>query len=148
MKYLYSKKVMDHFLHPKNMGRMKNADGMGIAGNPVCGDIMYLYIKVKDNKIVDIKFETLGCPVAIAVSSVLTDLAKGKTLEEALKIDNKDILKVLGDVPPIKMHCSILGDDALHEAIYDYYKKHNKQIPEWLEKKHQQIVKRNKEEHH
>jgi nitrogen fixation NifU-like protein len=136
---LYSKEVMKYFKHPKNVGTIKNPDGIGRVGNMTCGDIMELYIKVKDNKIVDIKFQTFGCVVALAVSSMLTEIAKGKTIEEALKITNKDILKKSGPVPPIKVHCSFLAADALYEAIYDYLSKSKKTIPTSLKKEHERI---------
>jgi len=123
MENLYSKKVMQHFKNPKNMGEMKNADGVGEVGNPVCGDIMRVYIKVKNNKIEDIKFQTMGCIAAIATSSMVTELAKGKTLEEAKKITNKDVAESLGNLPPIKMHCSNLAANALRKAIEDYEEK-------------------------
>ncbi len=116
----YSNKVIDHFRNPHNMGRLQNPDGVGEAGNPVCGDIMKLYIKVKDDRIVDIKFETLGCAAAIATSSIITDIAKNKTLDEALKITNKDVADSLGDLPPVKMHCSNLSAEALKNAIKNY----------------------------
>lgn len=122
----YSKKLLDHFFHPKNMGKIDDVDGVGTAGNPMCGDVLQLYIKVKDNIITDIKFETLGCPAAIAVSSVLTEMAKGKTIEEALKIKSEDIVKELGGVPPYKIHCSVLGAEALKVAIEDYKKRQEK----------------------
>jgi len=137
---LYSKEVMKYFKHPKNVGTIKNPDGIGRVGNMTCGDIMELYIKVKDNKIVDIKFQTFGCVVALAVSSMLTEIAKGKTIEEALKITNKDILKKSGPVPPIKIHCSFLAADALYEAIYNYLSKSKKTIPSNLKKEHERIL--------
>ena len=114
---------MSHFQNPKNQGSIKHADGIGEAGNPICGDVMKIYIKVKDNKIKDIKFETLGCGVAIANSSILTEIAKGKSLVDANKVTNRDILKVLGDVPNPKIHCSMLAVEALRNAIKDYKKK-------------------------
>lgn len=117
---------MEHFLHPKNMGEMKNADGVGTVGNPVCGDLMTIYIKIKDNVIEDVKFKTFGCAAAIATSSMITELAKGKTIEEALKITRKDIADSLDGLPPIKMHCSNLAADGLHEAIEDYLSKKEK----------------------
>ncbi len=122
---MYSKKVMEHFRNPHNMGEIKDADGIGTVGNPVCGDLMTIYIKVKDNKIEDIKFKTFGCAAAIATSSMITDLAKGKTIDEALKITRDSVAKNLDGLPPIKMHCSNLAADALHEAIKDYKKKQN-----------------------
>jgi len=124
MTNMYSKKVMDLFLHPHNMGKMENPDGIGKVGNPVCGDVMYLYIKVKDNRIEDIKFQTFGCAAAIATSSMITDLAKGKTLDEALNITKDNVASELKGLPSIKMHCSNLAVDALHAAIEDYKKRH------------------------
>jgi len=146
----YSKKVMQYFMHPKNVGEIKNADGIGKVGNILCGDVMWVYIKVGKNKkgeeiIKDIKFKTLGCGAAIATSSVVTKLAKGKTLKEATKITNKDIVKVLGSLPPIKYHCSLLAEQALTEAIYLYLKKTKKQIPKVLEAKHKKALKAEKE---
>ncbi len=127
---LYSKKVMQHFIHPRNLGKIKNPDGVGNVGNPVCGDIMTVYIKVKKEKekkiISDIKFETLGCVAAIAASSMLTEIAKGKTLDQAVKITRNDIADELEGLPPIKMHCSNLAADALREAIKDYERKRAK----------------------
>lgn len=123
---MYSEKVIEHFRNPRNMGEIKNADGVGTVGNPVCGDLMTIYIKVKDNKIVDIKFKTFGCAAAIATSSMITELAKGKTLEEAEKITRDDVANELEGLPPIKMHCSNLAADALKAAIKDYRKKKTK----------------------
>ena len=123
----YNEKVMQHFMNPQNVGDIKDADGIGEVGNPVCGDMMTFYIKVKDNKLEDVKFKTFGCGAAIAVSSMVSQIAKGKTLEEALKITNKDVAEELGGLPKNKMHCSNLGADALHAAIKDYIKKHPKQ---------------------
>ena len=120
---MYSEKVMEHFRNPRNMGEIKDADGVGTVGNPVCGDMMTIYIKVKDNRIEDIKFKTFGCGAAIATSSMITELAKGKTLEEALKITRKDVADALEGLPPVKMHCSNLAADALKAAIEDYYRK-------------------------
>jgi len=126
MNKMYSDKVLKHFRNPHNLGGMDNPDGVGQVGNPICGDIMKLYIKVKDNKIKDIKFETLGCGAAIATSSMITDLAKGKTLEKAFKITRNDVAGSLDGLPPIKMHCSNLATDALHKAIEDYKDKQKK----------------------
>ncbi len=120
---MYSKKVMEHFQKPHNMGEMKNPDGVGTVGNPVCGDVMKIFIKVKDNKIADIKFQTYGCAAAIATSSMITDLAKGKTLEEAEKISRKNVSDALEGLPPVKEHCSNLAADGLKAAIEDYRKK-------------------------
>jgi nitrogen fixation protein NifU and related proteins len=122
----YNEKVMQHFMNPHNVGEIENADGVGQVGNPVCGDMMTFNIKVKDNIIEDVKFKTFGCGAAIAVSSMVSDIAKGKTLEEALKITNKDVAEELGGLPKNKMHCSNLGADALHSAIKDYQKKNKK----------------------
>jgi nitrogen fixation NifU-like protein len=119
-KGLYSEKVMDHFQNPRNVGEIKDADGVGEIGNPVCGDIMKLYIKVKDNRIADAKFKTFGCGAAIATSSMITELVKGKTMEEAEKISRDTVAEALDGLPPVKMHCSNLAADALHKAIEDY----------------------------
>jgi len=121
--FMYSKKVMEHFMSPRNVGEIKDADGIGEIGNPVCGDMMTFYIKVKDNKIDDVKFKTFGCGAAIAVSSMVSEMAKGKTLDEALKISNKNVAKELGGLPKNKLHCSNLGADALHRAIENYKEK-------------------------
>ncbi len=117
---MYSEKVLKHFKDPKNVGEMKDADGMGTVGNPVCGDMMSMYIKVKDDTIEDISFRTFGCGAAIATSSMTTELAKGKTLDEALNITRNDVAEALDGLPPVKMHCSNLAADALHEAIKNY----------------------------
>jgi nitrogen fixation NifU-like protein len=120
---MYTEKVMEHFKNPRNMGEIPDADGVGTVGNPVCGDLMTIYIKVKDNRLADIKFKTFGCGSAIATSSMITELAKGKTLEEGLKITRANVADSLGGLPPVKMHCSNLAADALHAAIEDYYKR-------------------------
>ncbi|MBA7502226.1 Iron-sulfur cluster assembly scaffold protein IscU [subsurface metagenome] len=120
---MYSEKVMDHFRNPRNIGEIPDADGVGTVGNPVCGDLMTVYIKVEDATLKDIKFKTFGCGAAVATSSMITELAKGKTIEEALKITRSDVADSLGGLPPIKMHCSNLAADALHAAINDYLKK-------------------------
>ena len=117
---MYSKTVMDHFRSPRNVGTIDNANGVGEVGNPMCGDIMTVYLNVEDEHIRDIKFQTFGCGAAIAVSSMLTELAKGKSIEEAKKITNKDVAKALDGLPKNKLHCSNLGADALHMAIKDY----------------------------
>ncbi|TEU05585.1 Fe-S cluster assembly scaffold protein NifU [Candidatus Bathyarchaeota archaeon] len=119
---MYSEKVMEHFRNPRNMGEIPDADGVGTVGNPVCGDMMTVYIKVKDNRIDDIKFKTFGCGAAIATSSMVTELAKGKTLEEAKKIGRSDVADSLGGLPKVKMHCSNLAADALRVAIEEYEK--------------------------
>ena len=123
---VYSKKVMEHFMNPKNVGVIENPDGYGKVGNPVCGDLMEIYIKVKDDIITDIKFKTFGCGSAIATSSMVTELAKGKNVNEAIKITRKDVADELDGLPPQKMHCSNLAADALQEAIKDYKNKKNK----------------------
>ncbi len=120
---MYSKEVMDHFTNPRNVGEMADADGVGVQGNPICGDAMKIFIKVKDDKIVDAKFQTFGCGAAIAVSSIVTEMVKGKTLDEALTISKDIVAEALGGLPPQKMHCSNLGADALHKAIEDYKQK-------------------------
>ena len=116
----YSEKVIELFHNPKNMGEMENPDAVGEVGNPSCGDVMKIYLKIKDNKIEDIMFQTMGCIAAIATSCMIAELAKGKTLEEAKKITNKDVAESLGNLPPIKMHCSNLAADALKRAIENY----------------------------
>lgn len=126
MSDMYTEKVLDHFRNPRNMGEMKDADGIGKVGNPTCGDVMAIYIKVKDDRIVDIKFQTYGCTAAIASSSIATELVKGKTLDEAMKLSRDDVANELGGLPAIKMHCSNLASDALREAIKDYRKKNKK----------------------
>jgi nitrogen fixation NifU-like protein len=111
---------MDHFMNPRNVGEMENPDGVGQVGNPVCGDIMKMYIKVKDNVIADVKFQTFGCGAAIATSSMATELIKGKTLEEALKLTNKAVAEALDGLPKVKLHCSVLAEEAVQAAINDY----------------------------
>jgi nitrogen fixation NifU-like protein len=143
---MYTKKTLEYFRNPKNVGRIKNPDGLGIAGNLICGDLMYLYIKIGKNKkgeeiIKDIKFETFGCIAAIATSSIITEIAKGKKLEEAVKISKQEIVDSLGGLPPIKIHCSVLATDALAEAVYNYLSKNKKPIPEELAKRHERIQK-------
>ncbi len=120
---MYSEKVMDHFYNPRNVGVIEDADGHGTVGNPTCGDMMELFIKVKDDKIADVKFRTFGCGAAIATSSMVTELVTGKTVEEALKITNKAVAEALGGLPPVKMHCSVLAEEALEAAIADYLEK-------------------------
>jgi len=148
---IYSKEIIKHFKKPKNVGKIKNADGVGGAGNLICGDIMKLYLKIGKNRrgekiIKDIKFETLGCIVAIANTSLLTTLVKGKKIKDVLKIKKENLIKKLGQpLPPVKIHCSILAVDALKEAIYDYYLKNKLEIPEELEKEHQRIIKTKEE---
>ncbi len=119
----YSEKVLDHFRNPRNVGELKDPDGVGVEGNPVCGDLMEIHIQVEDDRITDIKFKTFGCGSAIATSSMVTELAKGKTLDEALEITRQDVADELDGLPKQKMHCSNLAADALHKAIEDYRKK-------------------------
>ena len=119
----YSEKVMDHFANPRNVGVIENADGVGKVGNSVCGDIMNLYLRVENDIITEAKFKTFGCGAAIATSSMVTELVKGKTVTEALKISNRAVAEALGGLPPIKMHCSVLAEDALQAAIDDYLKR-------------------------
>ncbi len=120
---MYSETVMDHFSNPRNVGTIPDADGVGSVGNPVCGDLMKIFIKVKDDHIEDIKFQTFGCGAAIATSSMVTEMVKGKTLDEALTVSNKAVAEALGGLPPQKMHCSNLAADGVHEAIKDYRSK-------------------------
>ena len=116
----YTEQVMDHFMNPRNMGEMEDASGVGTVGNAKCGDIMRIYIKVDNNVITDVKFKTFGCGAAIATSSKATEMVKGKTIDEALKITNKMVMEALGGLPPVKVHCSVLAEEALHAAIQDY----------------------------
>jgi len=120
---LYSERVMEHVKNPRNVGEIENPDGVGHVGNPVCGDIMELYIKVNDGVITDAKFKTFGCGAAIATSSMVTEMVKGKTIEEALEISNRAVAKALDGLPPVKMHCSVLAEEALKSAIEDYLSK-------------------------
>ena len=120
---LYSEKVMDHFRNPRNVGVIENADGMGEVGNPVCGDIMKIYLKIKDDTIADVKFETFGCGSAIASSSMATELIKGKPISDALQLTNKAVTEALGGLPAHKLHCSVLAEEAIKAALQDYYEK-------------------------
>jgi nitrogen fixation NifU-like protein len=120
---MYTEKVMDHFMNPRNVGEIENADGVGEVGNPKCGDIMRMYLKIENNIIKDAKFKTFGCGSAIASSSMATELIKGKTVEEAWNLTNKQVSDELGGLPPVKMHCSVLAEQAIHKAINDYRKK-------------------------
>ena len=122
----YSEKVMDHFRNPRNVGEIENPDGIGHVGNPMCGDVMEMYIKVKDNVIIDAKFKTFGCGAAIATSSMATELVIGKTIDEARQITNKVVAEALDGLPPVKMHCSNLAEEALEAAIKDYHEKQKK----------------------
>jgi nitrogen fixation NifU-like protein len=129
MSPLYTEKVMDHFTNPHNVGEISDADGIGVVGNPVCGDLMQIYISVKNDIMTDVKFKTFGCGATIATSSMVTDLARGKTIEEGLRITRKDVAENLGGLPPQKMHCSNLAADALHEAIHDYLRNQGREPP-------------------
>ncbi len=123
---MYSDKVMDHFTNPRNVGEIENPSGVGQVGNPVCGDVMKVYLKIENDVIVDVKFKTYGCAAAIATSSMATELIKGKTVDEALEITNKAVAEALDGLPPIKMHCSVLAEEAIKSAIEDYKEKQKK----------------------
>lgn len=122
---LYSEKVMDHFMNPRNVGEIEDASGVGTVGNAKCGDIMKVYLKIEDDIIKDAKFKTFGCGAAVATSSMATEMVKGKTIEEALKITNKAVMEALDGLPPVKIHCSLLAEESLHAALWDYAKKNN-----------------------
>jgi len=119
----YSEKVLEHYQNPRNVGKIEDADGTGVVGNPVCGDMMMITIRVRDDRIEDIKFKTFGCGAAIATTSMVTEMVKGKTLEEALQVTNRDVAEALDGLPPIKMHCSLLAEEAIRAAIEDYREK-------------------------
>jgi nitrogen fixation NifU-like protein len=123
---MYSEKVLEHFRNPRNVGKIENPDGVGKVGNPVCGDVMVMYLKIKDDVIEDAKFETFGCGAAIATSSMATELIKGKTIREALSVTNKAVAEALGGLPPHKMHCSVLAEEAIQAAINDYLEKNGR----------------------
>lgn len=127
---MYSEKVIDHFQNPRNVGEIENADGVGQVGNPVCGDIMKIYLKIENDIIVDVKFKTFGCGAAIATSSMATELIKGKSVEDALELTNKAVVEALDGLPPVKLHCSVLAEEAVKTAIIDYYKKQGKDATE------------------
>ena len=129
----YSEKVMEHFAHPRNVGKMEDADGIGEVGNAKCGDIMKMYLKIENGVIEDVKFKTFGCGAAIATSSMATVLVKGKTVQEALKVTNKAVMEALDGLPPVKVHCSLLAEEAIHAALWDYAEK-NGIVIEGLEK--------------
>ncbi len=130
---MYTKKVMDHFQNPRNMGKIEDADGTGKVGNPVCGDMMEIYISVDESDIVtDVKFKTFGCGAAIATSSMITEMAKGKRLEEAMAITRDEVAEALGGLPPVKLHCSNLAADGLKDAIRDFLEKNERPVPEQL----------------
>ena len=134
---MYSEKVMDHFMNPRNVGEILNANGIGEVGNAKCGDIMKVYLKIEEDKIVDAKFKTFGCGSAIASSSMATELIKGKTVEEAWKLTNKAVAEALDGLPPVKMHCSVLAEEAIHKAINDYRKSAG--LEPWDYKEHDDI---------
>lgn len=120
---MYSAKVMDHFANPRNVGEIENADGVGEVGNPKCGDIMKMFLKIDNNVITDVKFKTFGCGAAIATSSIATEMIKGKTIDEALKLTNKAVVEALDGLPPVKLHCSVLAEQAVKAALADYYRR-------------------------
>lgn len=136
----YSKKVLRHFRNPHNLGNIKNADGVGEVGNLACGDVMKLYLRIDKDIIKEVKFETYGCAAAIATSSVITDLVKGKTISQALEMTNKSVIDSLDGLPPVKIHCSLLSVDALNEAIYDYMIKSKKVVPPVLAERHKRMM--------
>jgi len=143
---MYTDKVIDHFRHPHNMGKLEDYSAVGKVGNIVCGDVMWLYIKVGNDEqghevIADISWETFGCTAAIATSSMVSDLAKGKTLDEAIAITNTDVAEKLDGLPPIKMHCSALAADALNEAIYNYLTQAGRDVPPVLQQRHERLAK-------
>ena len=127
---MYSEKVMDHFENPRNVGEIADANGVGTVGNAKCGDIMRMFLKVEDGIIQDVKFKTFGCGAAIATSSMATEMVKGKTLKEALQLTNKAVAEALDGLPPVKMHCSLLAEEAIHAAVEDYLKNHPEEAPE------------------
>ena len=131
---MYSEKVMEHFEHPRNVGEIPDASGTGTVGNAKCGDIMKMDIKVENDIITDVKFKTFGCCAAIATSSMATEMVKGKSIDEALQLTNKAVAEALDGLPPVKMHCSLLAEQALKEALEDYFKKNNLPLPEGFEK--------------
>lgn len=120
---MYSEKVMDHFMNPRNVGELADANGVGEVGNPKCGDIMKMYLKIKDNTIEDVRFKTFGCGAAVATSSIATELIKGKSIDEALQLSNKAVIEALDGLPPAKIHCSVLAEQAVRSAIADYYRR-------------------------
>jgi len=142
---VYTERVIEHFRHPRNMGKMEEYSAIGKVGNIVCGDVMWLYIKVDPDEqgqdiITDISWETFGCTAAIATSSMVSDLAKGKTIDEAIRLTNQDVAKELGGLPPVKMHCSALAADALNEAIYAFLAEKGAEVPDALQKRHERIA--------
>ena len=131
----YNEKVIEHYSNPRNVGEIADASGVGEVGNPICGDIMRMYLKIENEVITDVKFKTFGCGAAIATSSISTEMIKGKTIDEALKLNNKDVVNELGGLPPIKLHCSVLAEEAIKVAIADYYRKEGKLTEEEIIKK-------------
>mgnify|MGYP001095136072 FL=1 len=143
---MYTEKVMDHFQNPRNMGEIENASGVGTVGNPKCGDIMRMYLDIDENQVIqDCKFKTFGCGAAVATSSMATELVKGKTVEEALKITNRAVMEALDGLPPVKIHCSLLAEEAIHSALWDYAQKNGLKI-EGLEKPKDEIHEHEDEE--
>ena len=132
----YSEKVMDHFTNPRNVGEIENADGVGMVGNAKCGDIMKMYLKIEDDVIVDCKFKTFGCGAAIATSSMATELIKGRSIDDALKLTNSAVVEALEGLPPVKIHCSVLAEEAVKTAVADYYNKIGKEVDFEIEKDH------------
>ena len=129
---MYSEKVMDHFQHPRNVGEIENASGVGTVGNAKCGDIMRMYLDIDDNGVIqDCKFKTFGCGAAVATSSMATELVKGKTIQQALEVTNKAVMEALDGLPPVKMHCSVLAEEAIHKAINDYRKNAGLSLDDW-----------------
>ena len=132
---MYSDKVVDHYMNPRNVGKIEDASGIGEVGNPICGDIMKMYLKIKDEQIIDVKFKTFGCGAAIATSCVSTEMIKGKTVQEALDLTNREVVEALDGLPAVKLHCSVLAEEAIHEAIADYYRKQGKMTEEQIKEK-------------
>lgn len=128
---MYNEKVVDYFMNPRNAGKIEDANGIGEVGNPTCGDVMRIYIKVNDNEVIeDVKFETFGCAAAIATSSMITEMIKGKTLSDAVKVTNKDVVSAFGELPPAKLHCSLLAQEGVEAAIADYFRRKSGKLPE------------------
>ena len=143
---LYSNKVMDHFTNPRNLGKMEDADGIGEVGNAKCGDIMRIYLDIDENQVIqDVKFKTFGCGAAVATSSMATEMVKGKTVQEAMKVTNKAVMEALDGLPPVKVHCSLLAEEAIHAALWDYAQKNHIEI-EGLEKPKSDISEEEEEE--
>lgn len=131
---MYNEKVVDYFMHPRNAGRLEDANGVGEVGNPTCGDVMKIYLKINEREVIeDVSFETFGCAAAIATSSMITELVKGKTISEAVKITNKDLVEELGELPPAKLHCSLLAQEGVEAAIADYFRRKSGKLPEGFE---------------